>query len=86
MSDSNGDVLYRTSDINFAAYLCTLDLPLVNTEKVDAGEGREKVMFVFKVPTASLRQLKTQYFCNTGTVKVRSFVDQLRNLKSMCYT
>jgi hypothetical protein len=78
--------IYRTSDINFAAYLGTLDIPMVNTEKVSAGEGREKVMFVFKVPSNALRQLKTQYYSNTGTVKARAFVEQWRNLKSMCFT
>jgi hypothetical protein len=80
------EVLYRTSDIHFAAFLGALDVPLVNTEREDSGDGRTKVMFVFKVPANNLRQLKAQFFGGTGTVKVQKFVQQLRNLKSMCFT
>jgi hypothetical protein len=80
-----GTTIYKTSDIHFSAYLGALDVPLVNTEREESGDGRTKVMFVFKVPTSNLRQLKAQFFGGTGTVKVQKFVQQLRNLKSMCF-
>jgi len=84
--DQEEVVLYRTSDIHFASFLGALDVPLVNTEREESGDGRTKVMFVFRVPSSSLRQLKAQYFGGTGTVKVQKFVQQLRSLKSMCFT
>jgi hypothetical protein len=75
--------LYRTSDIYFAAFLCSLDISLETTE--DEGEGARKVIFVFKLEDVNLKRMKSLYFGGSGTVKARVFVDHLRSLKSMCY-
>lgn len=77
--------IYRSSDIYFSAYLCSLDIPLVTTEVEKSPEGAKKVIFVFKVPDAELQRLKASYFGGTGTVKARRFVDNVRSLKSMCF-
>lgn len=73
--------LYRTSDIYFSSYLCALDVPLLTTEGT-----KDKIVFVFKMSHADINRMKASYFGGTGTVKARRFVDNLRNLKSMCYT
>jgi hypothetical protein len=87
MSDANAKmVLYRTSDIYFASYLCCLDFPLVTTEQGKSVDGGNKVVFVFNVPDAEMPRVKSSYFGGSGTVKARKFVDNLRSLKSMVYT
>ena len=78
--------MYRTSDIYFAAYLCSLDLRLVTTERGAAAAGGDKVVFLFDVPEGDLPKVKASYFGGAGTVKARKFVDNLRSLKSMCFT
>jgi hypothetical protein len=81
-------VLYRTSDIYFAAYLCSIDIPLQASEKEDNGHGRDRVVWVFKVPSkdgVGIKRMKAAYFGGTATVKARRFVDNLKSLKSMCF-
>jgi hypothetical protein len=78
--------LYRTSDIYFSAYLCSLDITLQTTEMETTPDGAKKVVFVFKLPEVDLQRLKASYFGGTGTVKARRFVDNVRSLKSMCFT
>lgn len=77
--------LYRTSDIYFAAYLSSLDVPLATTEAESMPDGGRKVVFVFRLPEADLQRLKASYFGGNGTVKARRFVDNIRSLKSMCF-
>ena len=78
--------LYRTSDIHFAAYLCSIDFPLTTTEQENAANGHRKVVFVFTIPKNAVEKVKASFFGGTGTVKARKFVDNLRSLKSMCFT
>jgi hypothetical protein len=85
MSDKPTMKLYRTSDIYFAAYLCSLDFPLEATENDKNPEGQRKVVFVFKMPDEHIKRAKTGYFGGTATVKARKFVDNIRSLKSMCF-
>ena len=77
--------LYRTSDIYFAAYLCSIDIPLEATENAPTPDGHKKVVFVFKVEEAHLKRAKTGFFGNTATVHVRKFVDNVRSLKTLCF-
>lgn len=77
--------LYRTSDIYFAAYLCSIEIELVTTEEEKGKDGNRKLVFVFKVPASDIDRLKAKFFGGYATVKVRTFVDNLRNLKSMVY-
>jgi hypothetical protein len=76
--------LYRTSDIHFAAFLCSLDIPMKATEDDKRGDKPKKV-FIFEMKETDKQRMKTLYFSGTGTVKARTFVDNLRSLKSMCY-
>jgi hypothetical protein len=76
--------LYRTSDIYFASYLCSLDMPLKTTE-TERTESGKKVVFVFMISDADLQHMKAGYFGGNGTVKARRFVDNIRSLKSMCF-
>ena len=85
-SASNVPKLYRTSDIYFASFLCSVDFPLKTTEQASTNEGGRKIVFVFSVPDGDLSKVKAMYFGGSGTVKARVFVDHLRSLKSMCFT
>ena len=78
--------LYRTSDIYFAAYLCSIEFEMVTTEEETGNDGNRKLVFVFRIPNKEIGRLKAQYFGGYATVKVRTFVDNLRALKSMVYT
>jgi hypothetical protein len=90
MSDVSGSnamsKLYRTSDIYFASFLCSVDFPLKTTESASTADGSKKVVFVFTVPDTDLARVKSLYFGGSGTVKARIFVDHLRSLKQMCFT
>lgn len=77
--------LYRTSDIYFASYLCSIDIELVTTESEQGNDGGKKLVFVFKAPESDIKRLKASYFGGHATVKVRAFVDNLKALKSMVY-
>ena len=78
-------MLYRTSDIYFASYLCAIDIVLECTENERNDNGGKKVIFVFKVPRKDLERLKASFFGGSGTVRAQKFVQQLRSLKSMCF-
>ena len=78
--------LYRTSDIYFASYLCSLDFALTTTENEKTPTGNSKIVFVFSIPDEAIGKVKSSYFGGTGTVKARKFVDNIRSLKSMCFT
>jgi hypothetical protein len=76
--------LYRTSDIYFAAYLCSIDLNLESTETNNT-DGKKKVIFVFNVPKKDLERLNAIYFGGSATAKIQKFVQAVRSLKSMCF-
>ena len=78
--------LYRTSDIFFSAFLETIGIPLVTTEIGQSSNGGRKVIFLFSVSDSDLIRLRSLYFGGTGTVKARLFVDNLKNLKQICFT
>ena len=80
-------ILYRSSDIHFAAFLAAMDICLIDTEaeKSDNNSGK-KVFFVFKIENSTLRRLKASYFGGHATVNVQKYVQSLRNLKSLLYT
>jgi hypothetical protein len=84
--DENKIKTYRTSDIYFSAFLCSLDISLLTTEMDKSAEGDKKVVFVFRIPEMDLQRIKSSYFGGTATVKARRFVDNIRSLKSMCFT
>lgn len=85
MSSSKKMGLYRTSDIYWASYLCSVDIDLVTTEKEEGNDGKGKLVFVFRVPESDIGKMKASYFGGHATVKVRTFVDNLKALKSMVY-
>ena len=83
MSDGK---LYRSSDLYFSAFLASIGFPLVTTEAGTSADGGKKVVFVFSVPEGDLARVKALYFGGSGTVKARTFVDNLRSMKQLCYT
>jgi hypothetical protein len=89
MNNVSGSVpmskIFRTSDLYFSAFLCSLDFPLKTTETSNTSDGGKKVVFVFAVPDQDLARVKSLYFGGSGTVKARVFVDHLRSLKQICY-
>jgi len=84
MSDEKEPILYRTSDIYFASYLCAIDVVLQTTERQQS-DNHTKVIFVFKVARPDLDRMRAAFFGGHATVKVQRYVEALRNLKQMCY-
>jgi len=83
----NDYIFYKTSDIYFSAYLCALDVQLHTTESEKSNNAmNKKIIFIFKVPAKDLSRLKASYFGGSGTVHALKMVQQLRSLKSMCFT
>jgi len=80
------NTLYRTSDIYFSAFLSSIGFPLTTTEAEKGPDGGKKVVFIFNIPEFEMPKLKAAYFGGGGTVKARTFVDNLRSLKSLCFT
>jgi hypothetical protein len=85
MPDKDEMMRYRTSDIYFSSYLCAIDIALECTESETDSNGRKKIVFVFSIPKKDFNHLKASYFGGSGTVKAQTFVQSLRNLKSLCY-
>ena len=77
--------LYRTSDIYFAAFLCSIDFNLMTTEESRAGDGSRKVIFVFKMAPEHVKRSKTSFFGGSATVNAQKFVNNIRSLKSLCF-
>lgn len=78
--------VYKTSDIYFASFLTSVGFPLQDTEKTHSPSGHKKVVFIFTISELELNKFKAMYFGGMGNVKARVFVDNLRSLKSICFT
>jgi len=83
--EDNKSILYRTSDIYFAAYLCSVDIPMETTE-FDKNSTNKKVVFIFRIPgKKNLEHLKAGFFGGSATVQAMKFVQAIRSLKSLCF-
>ncbi len=71
--------LYKTSDLYFAAFLKSAGLDLLTSEVLD-----KKVVFVFE-KIDLIKDLKREYFNRTARVSALTFVDEIRNLKSLTH-
>ena len=76
--------LFRTSDLNFAAFLMSLDVRMVNTEKDRVTPT--KIVFVFDTTEAVIHGCKTQFYGGTGSVNVQKFTAAQRQLKALCHS
>jgi len=74
------DKPYRTSDIYFSAFLCSIGYAIQENEK-----HNNKITFIFMISESDLASAKSLYFGGSGSVKARVFVDNIRSLKQMCY-
>jgi hypothetical protein len=70
---------YKTSDLYFSAYLKTAGVRFIGAER----EG-QKVFFLFE-KSDMIRDLKREYFNRTAKIPALSFVDEIRNMKSLTY-
>jgi hypothetical protein len=70
---------YKTSDLYFSAYLKTAGVRFLGTET----DG-SKVFFLFE-KTDMIRDLKRDFFNRTAKVPALTFVDEIRNMKSMTF-
>lgn len=74
---------YSTSDIYFAAFLCSKGYPLKGSEK-DSDSSRPRVRFSFAIGNYELEDAKQGFFSGKGVVKAKDFVSHVKSLKSLC--
>ena len=72
--------VFRTSDLYYAAYLRVADVPFLGTER----EGK-RVVFLFDAVESQIVDLKQGYFTDTSRVPALSYVQMIRELKSLLY-
>ena len=70
---------YRTSDLYYAAYLRVAEVPFLGTERTDG-----RVVFLFESSDA-LPDLKRGYFTNTARIPALSYVQMVREMKSLVH-
>jgi len=68
-----------SSDLYFASFLIAACVPFIGAER----DGR-KVVFVFE-RTSAIKDLKREYFNRSAKICALSFVDEIRNLKSLTH-
>lgn len=85
ITEDGKSILYRTSDIYFAAYLCAVDIPMETTE-IDKTSSNRKIVFIFRIPSKKdLERLKAGFFGGSANVQAMKFVQAIRSLKSLCF-
>lgn len=70
---------FRTSDLSFAAFLKTAQVPFIRTDR----EG-PRVFFIFE-KTPGLRDLKNSYFGRSAKVVAMTFAEEIRAMKSLTH-
>lgn len=71
---------FRTSDLYYAAYLRVASVPFLGTER----DGK-RVVFVFDVKDSQIRDLKQGYFTDKARVPALSYVQMIREMKTLLY-
>ena len=72
--------VFRTSDLYYAAYLRVAGVPFLGTER----DGK-RVMFLFDVAETQILDLKQGYFTDKARVPALSYVQMIREMKSLLY-
>lgn len=74
-------MLYRTSDLYWAALLRVSGIPLQSTER-----EKQKVTFVFEDPGDNvIKNLKDDYFMDKAKVSALSYSQSLKSLKALIH-
>ena len=75
------DGVYRTSDLYYAAYLRVAGVHFSGTERTHG----ERVFFLFSSSEEQLSDLKQGYFTGSARVPALSYVQMIREMKSLVY-
>ena len=73
---------YKTSDIHLAAFLKTMSIRMLKTERAPQNHGR--VVFVFE-KTPELDQLQLSYWNRQGQCDALTYADNLKSLKTLVH-
>lgn len=85
MTKSDGK--YRTSDIYYAAFLKTAQVPYLDYERVPDPQNprRKRTMFIFE-RTDGIKALKSQYFARLPVkISPLTFADEVKALKYLTH-
>jgi hypothetical protein len=80
--------LYPTTDIYFAAYLKTIDVPFYRVNRSTSGQSnRVRLEFVFDISRIDdFNSIKDDYFIRGVDVSSSRFVENIKSFKAMCYS
>lgn len=86
--DSGSVDMYPTTDIYFAAYLKTIDVPFYRVNRSTSGQsGRVRLEFVFDISRIDdFNSIKDDYFVRGVEVSSSRFVENIKSFKAMCYS
>jgi len=76
----DGVLVYRTSDLYYAAYLKVAGVSLTGTE----WEGA-RMFFIFDNKGVEMKDLKSQYFMDTAKVRALSYGQAVKALKALTH-
>lgn len=74
------DTAYRTADLYYAAYLRVAGVPFLGTER----DGK-RVTFLFEDAGTTISDLKRGYFTDGARVPALSYVQMIREMKSLVF-
>jgi len=79
MQNENNE--YPTSDLYFAAFLQTVGVPMIRTDR----QGTGRLTFVFDTSVVNLQELKTAWVNQSGKVSAQQYSNCIKNLKHICH-
>lgn len=80
--DAGSPPEYKTSDIHLAAFLKTIGIRMLKTERAPQNHGR--VVFVFE-KTQDVEALQMSYWNRQSKVDALTFADNLKSLKTLVH-
>lgn len=84
MSDIKGlNTPYRTSDLNYAAYLKIAGVPFVGTARDEKDPRR--VFFLFDSQDANMEDLRLQFYNRVAKVAAFTYAEEIKGLKALLH-
>lgn len=70
-------MIFRTHDLNLAAFLICSGYPLHSTEREE-----RRLWFIFEIEDSDLQEARSAWY-GSGEIPARSFADTIRSLKAL---
>ena len=74
-------MVYRTADLYYAAFLLTLEIPFIGTDR----EGG-RVFFKFELSGEDSSEVERGYITRSTEVKAMVLIENIRNMKTLTHS